>query len=598
MSMVENKPELTRQETTPTFIPLFRYSQVELLKSREFYDSMNKFALDQKKSFEYWENKIAEGKRLRERMEEQLGQSSMQVVSSMSFITCDMAYLKFLEDFETKGLSKQEIFDFFKLCLYNNSQTSQVYILSEAETERASIRDRSPDFLQTQVAPLFQKAVNHIPPWFKGSPAEYVFLMNKYSSFGTLLQPEIYTLSNDARLKWEKQRARDILEGKKPADSWAATIPKAIPDWVDDDNPPDKEAIEKELINDLAEYELSIQERASKIRAINYLDSSFKDKHQKNRDRLQVRWDLIRMENPKLGDFLSFLALKPEGDSDSKIRYYIDLPDRTLDPEAQSLWIEENMKKTGIIQDGNLTTEGKKILNLMFFNLRGLSSQEERQKLFFLRGRNKKAHDTLRFILQPIINFLDDEDILLLNDFLSEGGTEAGAFISFFADILVSRLESYKTGEDPNLDQSLKEFREFLGKFLRNNWRELFQKFNDVLFTDSVETEKPEIELIGLAQEDAEAAIYEEEIKAFTTGNLSDWKVIYSCDQTTYPSSLAEVSGKSLDEKSGALGKLLLRLGVSNSIKVTSIVNAIDWKTQGPEEIEQMVPAIIIKCEK
>lgn len=118
---IENRIEVVqRKEQDVTCVPLFRYGKMGLEQSRSFYKAAGNFAAEYKRNDEYWAKKGEKLIQVRERMEINMVQLSNQLIASTSFVTCDLAYLKFLDDFEVKGLSEGEVFDFFKLCLSIN----------------------------------------------------------------------------------------------------------------------------------------------------------------------------------------------------------------------------------------------------------------------------------------------------------------------------------------------------------------------------------------------------------------------------------------------------------------------------------------------
>ena len=602
MAIVERKAEFAHgpdPDHDLTFVPLFHYTQAELISSRSFYETAAKFFSDYKKSREYWQTKTQETTKLKERVEEHIGQTSMHVVASMSFVATSMAYLKFLDDLKPQGLSEQQIFDFFKPCLAINTKGSVVYDVSEAEAEQAYLRDKSPEFQHKQITPYVQRAMRHIPEWFKGAPIEYASLLEKYSTFGLLLNPQLVSMTHAERIQREKQRARSLLGGEEITPNWGATIAEGIPDWVDENKPPERSLLETELAADIKEYQLVGRERTSLIRAQNYLTKSFQEKYNKYTQRFNERWEEVKIADPRLGDFLSFLGFCLEEEDLSKyIRFYIQLEGRIYDPEAQALWIEDSLKKAGVLEKGALIGEGRELLGMMFFALRGLTQQEEREKLSYLRQTNKKGHDAIRFQLQPLVNTLTDEDVLLLDDFVNEAkDDQAGSFVSFFADVLVARIKQIELGKNPALDKCLSEFREFFGKVLRNNWQILFHQFEGVIFGDQVPAYTPAPSEASSDEEAQAVAELEDELTQIRDGNLSGWRIFYSADQTTYPSHLIEIPGPSLDEKCDELQSLFVKLGVSSSVKLTSIIHAIDWKTQIPSEVEHLIPTIIVKGE-
>lgn len=195
-----------------TCVPLFRYTQPEMAQSRNFYETMAKFSSDYRRSKEYWEAKAQETKKLRERMEANTYQTSLELVTCTSFVTSGMAYLKFLDNFYPE-LSNGQIFNFFKLCLEINTQGSQIYEVNEAEAERISMRDRSPDFIQKQMMPLLQKAMHHIP--VRGQNYLHKSFEDKYHKFegilwGNRVLKASKPLQNDLFLEEEAQAIAEL----------------------------------------------------------------------------------------------------------------------------------------------------------------------------------------------------------------------------------------------------------------------------------------------------------------------------------------------------------------------------------------------------
>ena len=197
------------------------------------------------------------------------------------------------------------------------------------------------------------------------------------------------------------------------------------------------------------------------------------------------------------------------------------------------------------------------------------------------------------------MEMLNPEDLQLINQFIvDQNSKEAGPAISFIGDLLSENIKKQQDSLPQNLVNALKDYREFLRKFLRNNWQTLFQQFHSLLFPskDIVEEERPtsieEYSYKRIADQ------VDEEISAVDNGNLLDWTLLYSPEERVEEETAITVAGDTLDQKSRFLQDLIVHLGASNSVKPDSLIHALDWKTRSPKEVEQLVPIIIVRGEK
>ncbi len=589
--------ELTPQsDQKPTFVPLFRYGPKGLEACRAEHSALSLFVKEDETSILAWEKKREETGKLVNRLYQSQQDTTIQLNSLTSSVTTGLAFLKFLDIFIPQGLTKPEVLKFFNSCLYIN------YILLDgsASDSETLTKQAIAGFDSKKAKPVLSKMARSIPDWFHEGPQQYQELISYYSSFRTLFNPEF---TQEQRIKSSLEMKNALKEGKDADIPFLGYVEKdGIPDWLSEDvYDPDPIVVQDELIADKKDLELLKQEALRISKQLIYLEQSLKDKAIKLDDWWDRRWNEVRIENPCLGDFLSFLHIKAKAlDINDSIKYFVDLKDRELDAETLALWIEDNFTKAGIVKKGEITENGEDILNIF---LEATVKQDSQQIAAFrsLKETNKRGYNTLNFNLGPFIELLEQEDVDLLHQFLdAEQINESGPIISFLADIISQRLRNQKDAPvNPKLTTPLKEYREFLKKFLRQNWAKLYQEYSDILFP-SQDTKPEEIsEIRNQTYEYPNNLLseLENEVTQAEKGHLKGWTILYSPNQTIDEASLIEVAGDTLHDKAKFLQTLFVRLGISNSIKPDSITNSVDWKTQVPKEIEQLVPGMMVKGE-
>lgn len=367
---VENSIETLKQsDDRLTYVPLFRYGSKAYGDSVTFKTSISKWDQDLNISSQAWKIKEAEMVELINRNAENTDQVADNIISIKSQATIGAVYLKFLEEFLPRGLTQQDILALFRTCLRINSESCIIVEGNIAATESTILRQNSQEYRSRVTMPLFQKAARDIPTWFKGGEKEYIALLDFYSTFRLLLYPEQRKMSDADRLKAEKERTRIILSGEYFAENLGATTATSLPDWIRDDNTlPDKEAVETEFASDKIGLELLQKERVRLIRSGNYIRQSLIDKRSRASKWFSNRWDEIRIPNPNLGDFVTFMHFT--NSPEKAISYYVNLSERVLDNEALALWIEENFKIAEIIKMGSFTASGRQILDAFLNSLR------------------------------------------------------------------------------------------------------------------------------------------------------------------------------------------------------------------------------------
>lgn len=589
----ERQVEVTpNQNNLITCVPLFHYGPSGIIESKNTYEGLSGFTHLKDVALNHWNNKITDTEALLTRQRRTAEQINGQITNFASHISCGTAYLYFLDQLEDQGLSKHQIFDFFKLCLAVNTESSERVEYSRTGVEEAFMRQSAKSRKLVNLSSLLNKASGHMPDWFHDSSEKYIQFLHDYSSFQNILHPKLKEMSTNQRIAFYKAEVDKYSRGEKSSLVWGATNISDIPDWVDEKELPVRKQVEEELAADILELELLEEESSRIIKSSNFIRQSVNDKGDKLQDWLRMKWMEVKLDNPKLGDFLSYLHLNIYDDREKSIQYYIGLDERIFDSEAMALWIESNLKTAGVIADNNLAETDRLTLAPLFDGKLSWDS---------FKNTHRKGYNALHFNLEPFVRLLTGEDISLLGEFLDEEGSGIGYFISFFADCVTARLTEQENGlENQRLNIAIREFRQFYKKFLKTNWPVLFEQFQTVIFDKSAFAEPDSIQEFRSENEDPIGAAreLEEELAPLKEDPLSGWRVFYSTDQTSKNASLSEVTGSSLDEKEISLQQILVRERALNSIKKSSIANSIAWKTQVPKEVEIFTPAIVVKGER
>lgn len=596
-SGLEHGPTL---ENPVTFVPLFRYGGLRLEASRKEYQALADYKSYEREVLSNYAARVLKGREVESslnRLAQRIIDTSLQVNSLVSSISAGRTYLIFLQELKPQGYTDAQIYQLFGICLRIHNATTITYT---GDTQYALIRQQSKDFNARGAKPIAARAVYSRPTWFHGNIHTFDNFVTEYSDFWSLLNPEKISLPHEDKMQLEINKSKAIDAGEDYDDIFGVTTAENLPDWLtDDNNPPALEAVKDELKSDETDNVLMKKERQLLIKQANYLHQVVKDKFTKAEERLNQRWAEVKVADPCLGDFLSFMhiILEGEGDFAEKIKFYTDLERRITDSEDLSLWIEDNFKKIGVVDQGLITNFGEEILKAYFPTL---NSDNPENKVAFssFRETNRKGFMILNYDLRPFMEMLNHEDLELINQFLDDQNSkEAGPIISFIGDLLSENIKKQQNALPENLVKAFKNYREFLRKFLRNNWQTLYQQFYSILFpSKEVEEEKPAPEEEYNYKRIVEQV--DEEIFAIDKGNLLNWTLLYSPEERIEEESAIIVSGDTLDQKSRFLQDLIAHLGVSNSIKPDSIIHALDWKTQSPKEVEQLVPIIIVRGEK
>lgn len=595
----ESSPEKGFTLDNPaTYIPLFRYGGSKLEASRKEYQALTDYKREGDNSDAARVLKDREIGSSLDRLAQRIIDTSLQVNSLENSISAGKAYLVFLEELKPQAYTDAQIYQLFGICLRINNAITVTY---NDDIGYALMRQRSKDFNAMGAKPIADRAVYSRPTWFHGDIYAFDNFVAEYSNFWSLLNPEKISLPYKEKNQLEIDKSRAIGHGEDYDDIFGATTAENLPDWLtNDNNPPALETVKEELKLDETDHLFMKKERQRLVKQGGYLRQLIKDKLTKTEERLERRWSEVRIDNPCLGDFLSFMHIILEHSEDftEKIKFYTDLKGRVTDSENLSLWIEDNFKKAGILDQGLMTDFGEQILKAYFPTLNS-DNPENKATFSLFREVNKKGFMILNYDLRPFMEMLGNDDLELINQFINDQNTkEAGPVISFIGDLLSENLRKQQDSLPENLVKTLKDYRSFLRKFLRNNWQTLFQQFHSLLFPlkGIVEEEKPTpIEEYSYKRITEQV---DEEISVADKGNLLNWTLLYSPQERTEEETAITVEGDTLDQKSRFLQDLFAHLGVSNSIKTDSIIHTLDWKTQMPKDVEQIVPGIIVRGER
>lgn len=519
--------------------------------------------------------------------------------------TAPVVLARFLDDFSSRGYSQDQIISLFKLCFTINSKHHES-VGSPRDPERIMrvLIQRGRTGKQTRNE-LVRKMAGNPPAWFKRSPEEWIHLIDFYSRFYPLLNP-------------------DVSGGIYKVGQLGYTSLQNTPDWMDelDNRIPSREELTKQLEDDTEEQELVLDHLEATKRERSQLVEYFSKRQIKSGVRSEefrrdffpkvstladlslYLWateynDEFEVDLSKWEDLTSEqmnkTTLDPQASREKSIRIFAqDLPPST---DLMALWLERKFKEAGLAASTVIDPELARRL--------GLFTDDTNADLRALRDTDKKFFNTFNYDLKPLLRILPEDEQDYYRELVqaSEGET-LESIIWEIAYLLSNRLSM---AEGPAAEKANAEISRFSANWLRNNWQWAYSELEDVLKNGLVVVEIPrpeslveqpvEIEVDNQDLEDdrEEVALLTREVEE---GNLSDWRVYYTANMRVQNGAeLIELGGRTLEEKEAVLEEILLREGAQVSIKDSSIINALDWIVVAPPEIFYRRPVIEVNGE-
>lgn len=492
-----------------------------------------------------------------------------QLLSTESMITCGQVYLIFENELSRTGMSGDQIYDFFKICAKLNTGFWDKFIA----------RDKQRELVGKKFIEAAKHDIKNPPLWFDKSLERWAYLVLGYANFVELIDSRINNMNIPSGRKLPSQRVL-ILSGQ-------------YPDWYDinSSQPPDRDEVIAEFEEDFNSLELIDGQHALLHRNIDGIRRVVFDKISKTSIWVYKR---LRDFYPDSSTFASsvcvtevirmlyessYSAFYPKQKSD-------DNPDRPrlralkkmastesfeVNPEYLALWFEKVL--TGARVGWKLTDplDQKKIAIL------NNSVAEKRS-----------AVQSVRYDIVPLMKLLSEEDKQMLSQLAVIYEDERGCLEEYIW-LLSEALSPYTT---PGIYESrgkdvislMERVRNFVIRWYIQNSRWAFEKLAEEIGRPKQEIQPSEIQQ-QFGEKIEEVEVLASEVRY---DPLSEWNFIYTPKRIISASDGVLIRGSDRLSIGCKLEKYLREQGITCSVPVSSIVNALDWVVNMPKEIEQI----------
>lgn len=583
--------ENLKQETVPTNLELFFYHPNLLIRTRKFHEDMTnllraktndtKNRHNQSERLDVTLNAIDETR-------EEIGSELRLTVSS---VAVSKAYLIFLQDLIPKGMSKENVFDFFKICLAVNTKIDAVLNPTTSEDIgqfRARVIVSQDSFAQKEIAKIENSAMQRLPSWFTGTKEDYSYLVKNYTNFTRLCNQR--GLSTTEAIEELKKMKKDLQENGLFEKSYGETLVDGLPDWFlnNDGKLPFKEEVEAELQSDLEEEDNLRSKIMSLHRKSKYLVTSFNEKADKSRDWFDDQSK--KNSNGIVCNLATNLIFAHAVPSNGEEFYKILLKNIAWhpNPELYSLWIEGKLKVAGIISDEGLNTECLESLRT-WIAFQRKETPEAEATFKAMRYTNKEGYNILWHELGPIIDALSEDRVDLLKEFIGDSKKcDPNSLVTFLADLFFEEIN--EMGVTGGLSRSLDSCYSFNRKFINQHSEWLYSQLIKRLYHEQTEP-------IGVIAEDpftkSEPEIlleqFDAELAEENRDKLVGWKVFYSMDKKSEDSSLVEIPGDTCEERSRFLQQFIGSHSLSCSVKASVVIKSLESKTESVGTVEDFI---------
>ncbi|MDP3988026.1 MAG: hypothetical protein Q8P80_02685 [Candidatus Levybacteria bacterium] len=604
-------------QSPPTTLHLFRYQGGELRTVKGHYNTSSKFK-GELYSAQHAMNGLRGEIALRiDRMKETLKEMDEEFMVAQSSKTCSAAYLKLLDELSQQGLTPQDIFGFFQLCLEINTAVAEDFdIKVDKFGYNATIRDtllikkRREDIFNT----LSEQKLQTPAQWFHGNKKEWVDYVESHVFMG-YLNPDF-----DEKFKQISLKEMGILSGE--------TRKRGHPDWLieEEDRPPSPNLVEQELAEDTKSAERIKQQREHIVKQSEYLVGVYAQRSLKGCARFEglrralisstqsftnfiITLDALRdviaykatpkeieMMSPKQ---LSQVKIAAEKAHEQLIQNFAKERNKVINKETVALWIEEKLRKDGLISTADDIIDEKLAEKLGFIFPTVKENKDDLGELENLKTTDKKAYSALRYDLCPLL-FVVTEDELSYFQELTEiyRNNKIEPFIWDLAEVITSAINRQQNEKsNPKQTQiTITHLQDFASSWIRKHWQWAYQQIKQrVNKSPTLELNLPREaneSLISLQNSEKETAKEIEEIEVaieeVKQGNLKDWRIYYTPDRKTDSSSLIEINGSSMQEREEIFNRFIKTNSISCSIKPESVIRALEWVVGVPREVEQI----------
>ncbi len=504
-----------------------------------------------------------------------------------SFRTVSAAYLQMYDDLSPRGIPDIEIFSLFQKSFYMACEFYKLYDPSNNPSQEIAFRKhqaaRAAGY--PELRRLIVKIAGVPSPSFRKSKTEWEQLIDEYSNFSEMLNPNFNGISTEK------------LEFGFVSTEW-------IPDWFADSDgvAPRRSQVEEEFKED-TEEQLAISIYQDKVNS-NYNDLREYDNRLFIKSALNIekrRRDLfpgqpslvnsliylsatqnmytypgdIEVVKKMSADELDDIMVSPEESRKSAINIFTE--QMPIGSDLVALWLEKQFKDGGF----SATT----VIDENLVDRLGLIGREKEGDLRALKDTDKKFFKLYYYQLAPLFDLMQSGQKEYMTE-LIEGskGEKVELIIWEMADIFASRLQATN---EPELNQTVGDIRRFSKKWLTDNWQWAYGELELAAEAGPREIVHPEEtveEELDVTQESKDEEVEMQELsRQVKEGNLAGWSLFYTTNmRVKHGGKLLAIDGKDLDDKEKALGKVLTDEGSQVAIKNSSLIHALDWITTVP----------------
>ena len=454
---------------------------------------------------------------------------------------------------------------------------------------------------------LLDQMEDNPPGWFEGNLTSWRRFVGSHSNLASYLNSDdvqgIFLHGSNQRIS----KLREYFLSRKAA--VGITFRGKFPEWYSEKNDvlPEKEKVEKELIEDINEIRLINDGLRSIGGQCAYLATSVGEKNQRANDRLAGQG---RSVFPNFEHFSDLILFRRVADTDAPnlniardsletaIKSYVDSDSILVDQEPIALFIERELKEGKIIQSAQDPIDSH-FVSLFQAALESIKAQRKdgskAEQFENLQKTEKKAFDALQHHLKPFLEILPDDEMSLLEDLLSE--SEGKPIELFIWDLARSLSSNMKEKHDQLRPGSLINLQRRTTSFLRNHSIWAYNELQESLA--GKEQAATNFESYGQPISDVQNEM-ETAGQEIEQGNLAGWHIFYTLNKANNdPKNLVEIGGKTTSEREQNLKKFVTESKISCSVPPDSIMRTFEWHvTNFSKEVEQMKATIVVGNEE
>ncbi|MDP3998600.1 MAG: hypothetical protein Q8P89_03210 [bacterium] len=607
------------EESAPSSLHLFSYCGGELEQLRLQYAN----GVQLKREFmpakaalgRLHQESLSRIERLRE-TDEEIREEAATYMSSMA---AGAAYLKMVDELSARGLSSEEIMDFYRKCLKINTQmgTFSWKLRKTAGHQKVIEQGIMTGRREDKFAVLFNHEQGKPPGWFGTDEKRWRDFLVDHAYFCVYLNPELAKVFESR-----------ILSSKEENQYLGYTVEHGLPDWFSDINGGlvEKSTVQQEFDDDKEELLKIVQQREKLKEQSAYLRETYNQKLRKAAFRFEEKRRRLLSSTDGFADLAVYLeAVKeipvynvqpseimilgvdqliavessPDKAREEAIRFFTEDKKITFTKEAVAIWIERQLREGGVVRTAQ-DRISPKLIDFFVPFLATVENQEEvKSASLNLRQTDKKAFGALNYEIAPFFNILSEDERSYLVELMSAyQGEQIERLIWDMAEIISSRItaEGRNAVFPKQTNITMNHAREFISRWLKNHWRWAYVQIQDrlsgripqevIAVTGSekiVETIKATTQPINEETREVETTIVQ-----IQRGNLEGWRLRYTFDRRIDSSSSVEIGGITMQEREEAFRQFVARKTIPCSIKPESVIRAFEWLIAVPVQVEQI----------